>query len=387
MTQYFIFAGEKSGDLHGGRLLRAFKSFNHSIEDFVGVGGPYMRSEGLECILQMEDFQVMGFSDVLFSLPQLWKQFHLVLETILNIQPNCVILIDYPGFNLRLAKALRRRGFKGKIVQYICPTVWAHGKNRIHTMTQTLDLLLTIYPFEPDYFKQTSLPVRYVGNPLTELIQYYNYDNEWHKKINLPLSSDLLAIFPGSRLSEIKSNLPEQLAAAYLMKKNQEKSQFAISYSQDSFLPLITQLIQKTPLKLNRDIYLVPHSFTYELMRDSHTALAKSGTITLELALHHRPSVIIYKLSPFNYWTAKYILRLQLPHYCMVNILGGKEIFPEFIHKTISSKHIYKELNLLHTNQDKRKKVITGCQEVQLKLENLETSQGALKAIMELMKC
>ncbi len=153
---YFIFAGEASGDLHGGPLVKALKQLNPA-STITGVAGPAMRAQGVECLIPMEEFQVMGFSDVLAAFPKLWRQFHQVRDTILTTKPEVVILIDYPGFNLRLAKALRKKGFQGKIVQMICPTVWAWGKNRIHTMVNTLDLLLTIYPFEADCFANTSL--------------------------------------------------------------------------------------------------------------------------------------------------------------------------------------------------------------------------------------
>src|SRR5437016_2086989 len=146
MIHYFIFAGESSGDLHGSRLMEALKKSKGCT--FTGVGGPLMRAQYMKSILNMEDFLVIGFTDVIKALPKLYKQFYKVRDAILKQEPDCVILIDYPEFNLRLAKALRKKKYKGKIVQYICPTVWAHGKHRINTMANTLDLLLTIFPFE-----------------------------------------------------------------------------------------------------------------------------------------------------------------------------------------------------------------------------------------------
>ena len=126
---------------------------------------------GLDCFLPMEKFQVMGFSEVFKALPRLWQLFYSVRDNILKVAPDCLILIDYPGFNLRLARALRRKGFKGKLVQYISPTVWAHGKKRIAVLAAYYDLLLTIYPFEAVYFAQTPLRVEYIGNPLSKAIQ------------------------------------------------------------------------------------------------------------------------------------------------------------------------------------------------------------------------
>ena len=182
MTRYYLFAGEISGDLHGSRLMQALQSQRDQVS-FYGVGGPLMRLEGLDCFIQMEKFQVMGFSDVIKALPHLWKLFYQVRDHILNMQPDCLILIDYPGFNLRLARSLRRKGFKGKLVQFICPSVWAHGKKRIAFLAAYFDLLLSIFPFETAYFAKTSLRVEYIGNPLTETISQHNYQSKLGKRI------------------------------------------------------------------------------------------------------------------------------------------------------------------------------------------------------------
>ncbi len=155
-SHLFIFAGEKSGDLHGGHLLRELFT-THPHLHISGVGGPSMRAQGLKCFLSMEDFQVMGFVDVFFALPRLARQFYLIKNFILREQPPIVLLIDYPGFNLRLAASLRKAGFQGHICHYICPSVWAWGKKRIPHMARTLDTLFSILPFEKSF---TTCPLR-----------------------------------------------------------------------------------------------------------------------------------------------------------------------------------------------------------------------------------
>lgn len=383
---YFIFAGEKSGDLHGGQLIRALKAYD-SNSQFIGVGGPSMRAEGITCILAMEDFQMMGFSDILFSLPKLWHQFYTVRDAILRQQPACVILIDYPGFNLRLARSLRRRGFCGKIVQYICPSVWAHGRHRIETMAQNLDLLLTIYPFEKDYFAHTSLPVIYIGHPLVETITQHQYEDKWKEKEGISASAPLIALFPGSRPAEIKRHLPYQLKLASLLKDQNASLHFGLSYAHAGLLPSIQQSMQTYPIQLRHALHLIPPHLTYELMRDCQTAIAKSGTVALELALHHRPSVIMYELSTLNYLIAAYLLRLQLPHYCMVNILGKKEIFPELIGKNLSFSQLYQHVERIHNQEEHRKTIIAECQQVRQLLGSSPTHQLAAQAIQELLTC
>lgn len=383
MRRFFIFAGEASGDLHGSRLMQAFKQ--QTIPPaFTGVAGPLMRKEGIDCLLPMEEFQVMGLTDVLANLPKLWRQFRVVRDAILKSQPDCVIMIDYPGFNLRLAKALRKHGYKGKLVQMICPTVWAHGKNRIETMSQTLNLLLTIYPFEASFFNGTGLAVRYIGSPLAEALQTYIYDDNWKSACHLPTDPAPIALFPGSREGEVRRNLPLQLAAANRMKNLHPQAIFAVSVGHENLLPLIQRIVRESGLQFNKNIFFVPKRYSYELMRDSQSALAKSGTVTLELALHSCPTVVLYALSRLNHFFAKYILKLQLPHYCMVNILGNKEIFPEFIGTEIDITQLAAQLERLTCETSIRNRIKFECQSISELLDHGNSSRLAVQAIEEL---
>lgn len=386
MTTYFLFAGEASGDLHGSHLIKALQS-NGDAPYLTGVGGPRMRKEGLDCFIPMEQFEVMGFSDVLKSLPRLWKLFYRIRNQILKLQPDCVILIDYPGFNLRIAHSLRQQGYKGKLIHYICPTVWAHGKKRIETLSANYDLLLTIFPFEADYFSHTNLKVEYVGNPLIETLRNHSYDAAWASVVGLHTTDNLIALFPGSRPGEIKKHLPQQLETAAQLKQQHPQLRFALSCMQDGLHEEVISLIEKNSLKINEDLFIVPPQYNYDLMRSCKTALAKSGTVTLELALHGIPSVVHYELSALNYYIAKYILRLNLPHYCIVNILGKKTIFPELIGRSPPTQEISKQLAALHFDETKRQKIENDCQKVKMFLGEKSTHQCAAKAIQELIPC
>ena len=181
----FIFAGEVSGDSHGASLVKALKEKKPNIV-ITGVAGPKLRKEGITGPLVMENFEVMGFTDVILSLPRLIKQFYVTRNYILKENPDAVILIDYPGFNLRMAKALREKKYQGKIIQYISPSVWAWGSHRIIQMEKTLDLLMTIYPFEGAFFSHTSLKVNYVGSPVKEQLSHYKYNDHWQDLLNIP---------------------------------------------------------------------------------------------------------------------------------------------------------------------------------------------------------
>lgn len=375
----FIFAGESSGDLHGGYLLKALKQYNGSILA-TGVAGPSLRSEGMVPIMQMEEFEVMGLGNVLKALPKLWKNFGKVRYHILTSKPEIVILIDYPGFNLRLAKSLREKGFAGKIVQYVSPSIWAHSRKRIEQMAATLDMLLAIYPFEPPYFLHTHLKVEYIGNPIVEYIKNHSYENQWTQKLGIPSSQPLLALFPGSRPQEIKRHLPPLLEAAELLKKKNPDLIFALSCCKsEQFNP------SSTSLKLDQDLFLVPKKYTYEMMRDSRAAIAKSGTVTLELALHGCPTVVFYKLSILDRLYAKYILQLQMSHYCIVNILEGRRIFPELIEKKFTPQDIAQEVSQLLQNTQERDNCLASLGHIQQILHLHQASATAASKIMDLV--
>ncbi|MCE2983819.1 MAG: lipid-A-disaccharide synthase [Parachlamydia sp.] len=360
MKKVFIFAGESSGDLHGSHLMQSLKGKM----TFEGVGGPLMRKVGMQCLLPMEEFMVMGFTDVFKSFHRLVKSFYKVRDFILSSLPDCVLLIDYPGFNLRLAKALRKKGYKGKIVQYICPTVWAHGKKRIETMASSLDLLLVIFPFEVDCFKHTALKTAYAGNPLLETLQAYPYDPHWKKKLILP-DVPFIALFPGSRPGEIKRHAPSFLQAASKLKNKDEKMVFFLSCTHESHASSLIACIEESPLTLGKDVFIVPREYTYEMMQGCEGALAKSGTITLELALHEKPTVVAYQLTKLNYMIAKYLLRLSLPYYCIVNHLAQKKIYPEFMQTKLDAGVLAEEIERQINSKNDVKQA---CQSIKSKL-------------------
>lgn len=376
--KFFLFAGEPSGDLHGGRLLENLRQ-KFPTAGFEGVGGPEMRQQGIKSCLHMEDFAVMGYTDVIKSFPKLWKQFHFVKNYILQKNPHVVILIDYPGFNLRLAKALRKKGYRGKIVQYICPTVWAWGKKRIPLMAENLDLLMTIYPFEVRYFAQTPLKVNFVGHSLPDKLSSHVYHLNWKAEVGLPQDSPIISIFPGSRLGEIARNLPKQLQAAVLIQKQLPEATFAISYASEEIRQLIMASAKESRLKL----YFVPKDYLYDLMRDSRVAVAKSGTVTLELALHGCPTVVVYQLTKLNYFIAKYLIRLNLPHYCMVNILCQKTVFPELIASGFDAEILSKEVIQLYQNGNLRSQCIENCTRIHALLHLPESDKQIVKCIEE----
>ena len=341
-----------------------------------------MRQENFDCLIEMEKFQVMGFSDVLRALPQLWQKFFQIRHSILKTQPDGVILIDYPGFNLRLARSLRKQGYRGKLIQFICPSVWAHGHRRIQTLANNYDLLLTVYPFEAAYFAKTNLRVEYIGNPLIETITTNRYQTDWRRKVGIPEEKEIIALFPGSRLGEIRLHTPQQLEVARQMKARYPHLIFALSCAQESLQDPLLQLAKASPLRLNQDLFLIPSEYRYDLMKSAQAALAKSGTVSLELALHSTPSVIHYELTTLNYLVAKYFLRLNLPHYCIVNILARERLFPEFMGRCVSPHALRHQLEKVTCDNSARQSIIAGCEKIKRELSSHQSASEVIEKIM-----
>ncbi len=370
----FLFAGEVSGDLHGEKLLKELYAQRPDLK-VVGVGGPKMRALGMECILPMEEFEVMGFIDILSSLPKLRRHFKKIQNEILKSRPKGVVCIDYPGFNLRLANALRKKNSSAKRIHYICPTVWAWGKGRIPKMEKSLDELLTILPFEPDLFSKQKLNATYVGHPLISRVENHEYDPLWHKTYGLEGEQQILSIFPGSREKEILRNFPTQLKVAQKIGQEHPDLTIAISCSDEKFRPLLE--------KENHLIVGPEHS--YELMRASHLAIATSGTVTLELALHHIPTVVTFAITPLDVFLAQTVFRINLPHYALPNIIHKGELFPELFGPNLTEANLKGKVTEFMVSEYKRSGCIEKCKKLRSALGKKNASREAARIVLDMI--
>lgn len=359
----FIFAGEQSGDLHGEHLIRLLLQKNPHLK-IIGVGGPRMRSvEGFQCTFPMEKFHVMGFIDVLLVLPKLIYQFYLIKKQILQAAPKKVLFIDYPDFNLRLAKSLKKSKFDGKIAHYICPSIWAWRKNRIYLMEKVLDTLFCILPFEKGYFKDSSLDVKYVGHPLIQRIEEYSYS-----PLSFPKEKKVVGIFPGSRKKEIDLNFPFQLDLMKTLAHQCPDLLFAISVSHSKFLPIIEEMVEKAGLK--GQVHMIDQNKNYDLMRLCDLAIAKSGTVTLELALHRVPTVVIYGIAPLDLFIARNLLKIRLPFYALPNIIYQNELFPEFFGPNLKKENLYNAVKYFLFDERARNECREKCDQLYNLLKN-----------------
>jgi len=347
----FIFAGERSAEILAINLIEEIlKKKNLSL---CGVTGPKMKKMKIDTILSLKDFEVMGFFGILKKLPSLIKNFFYLRKTILKLNPKVCIFIDYPDFNLRLERSLKKKGYKGKIIHYICPSIWAWRKKRIKIMEQSIDLLLSIFPFEKKYFKNSTIKIDYIGNPLITNLKKYAYEKNWKYSTNA-----LIGIFPGSREKEIKNNLPIQLKIISKIFKKYPNYCFVISIADKSLENIIYALSAKYKLILKERLIFYPSLKNYDLMKHLNFAIATSGTVNLELALHKIPTIVIYKIKPLDLLIAKNILKIKLPYYCIVNILANKLVFPELFGSNLTEESLYHLTNKMLNENSFKKNII-----------------------------
>ncbi len=365
----FLFAGEDSGDIQGEMILKGLYKKNPNLKIY-GVLGPKMRAFNAVEVLAMEEFRVMGFIDVIKSFNKLRKHFSFVKSEILRLRPKTVVLIDYPGFNLKLAKHLRKNGFKGQLIQHVCPSVWAWKKGRIKTMERYLNKLICLFPFEKKCFKNACLETKYIGHPLVNKIKSYKYED-------ILLSENVVSIFPGSRDKEILHNLPLQLKTVASFVK--DKYNVVISSINPAHEEFIKKQIELYP-EVNITILSSDHN--YEIMRASKLAVATSGTVTLELALHKVPTLVTYFIKPLDFFIARKIFKIDLPHYCIVNYLASQRIFPEFYGPHFNENMLNETFQFIFENEQEESLCLSRLSTISELLYNPSPSSDCAEAIL-----
>jgi lipid-A-disaccharide synthase len=331
-VKYYIISGEASGDLQCSQLIHALKNLD-SEGDFRAWGGDLMQKEGAVLVKHYRELAFMGFWEVVSHLPTILKNISFCKKDILRYMPDVIIYVDYPGFNLRIAKWAKNRGFKNHY--YISPQVWAWKENRIKQMKATLDSLYVILPFEKNYFEQKhNFPVHYVGHPLMDQLSKYSRDPKFCKKNNLTPKKPIIALLPGSRVQEIRKMLPlfNKIAAKF------KKFQFVVAGA-----PGIDPKEYNKFMKSNSLNFV--HEKTYQLLLNSCAALVTSGTATLETALLNIPQLVCYKCSPITYWIGKKVIKLK--YISLVNLILEKEAVVELIQNDCTYEKLVVELETL----------------------------------------
>lgn len=331
----FILCGEQSGDFLASHFLKQLLALHPSLK-IEGIFGSHVASLGFQSMIPFERFGQMGFTKVALSFLTILRNFRLIKKRILQSKPKVVLLVDFQSFNLQMAKKLRKNGYGGTIAQLVAPTVWAWKAGRAAQMAKTHDLLGVLFPFESPLFERHGLKTYYIGHPLAQIDHSYPAAQ---KKI--------ISLFPGSRPHVIEANLPSQLQAAL-----KHPYPIGISIANPQTAPLIRAIVDKE--HASHRVFFYPHEEKKLLFSQSLLAISTLGTITLELALAKIPTITTYKISSLEYRLGRYLFQIVLPHYCIVNILFKKRIFPELIGPHVTEKNIFNSISSLLNRQEKK---------------------------------
>ena len=345
--QYYIIAGEASGDLHGSNLIKELKVLDNAAS-IRCWGGDKMEAAGATLVKHYKDLAFMGFIEVIKNLRTIFKNLDYCKKDILAFKPAALILIDYPGFNLRIAEWAKQQGIK--VIYYISPQVWAWKESRVKGIKKSVDKMLVILPFEKEFYKKWQYQVEYVGHPLVQVIDEFNEqylsNANVYKAASFPNRGiNLVALLPGSRKQEILKKLPIMLQVA----KDFPTYHFVVAKA-----PGLEENFYNELLAPYKNVSSVINK-TYELLSLAKAALVTSGTATLETALFNVPEVVCYKGSPVSFQIAKWLIKIK--YICLVNLIMDKEVVKELIQDELTVNNLKIELNTILFDVNKQQQL------------------------------
>jgi lipid-A-disaccharide synthase len=350
--EIWIFAGEDSGDLYGSNIATELKRVAGESVHIAGMGGERMKKAGVDIIVDSSDLGVMGFIEVLKMIKTFKKVFHYLLDEAKTRKPDLIVMIDYPGFNLRFAKKAHQLGIP--IAWYISPQVWAWKKGRIPTLAKVVKKMMCIFPFEVDVYKGSGLDAEFVGHPLV---------SEIRKQLNPEIvrDDDLILLLPGSRKNEIEKMLPVMIESANKLFAENSSLKFVISAPRENILQLINDELSKLEVAQGLTLELNVGR-TREYMQRATAGIATSGTVTVECAISSLPITVVYKINPITCFLAKLFVKLE--YFTMVNILGKKEIYQEFLQGEANQENVVAALKRILPGGDRRESVLLDINDV-----------------------
>jgi lipid-A-disaccharide synthase len=366
MTIYFV-AGEVSADNHGAALMRSLRVLDPELK-FIGRGGPQMQQvAGAQFKNWVGDAAVLGLWEVLGKYGYFRKQFRQTLNEIQEGKPDAVVLIDYPGFNLRLARALRRQSKRHKTIYYISPQVWAWNRGRIKRMAHFIDLVLCIFPFETDLYAASGLRAVFVGHPMIERLET--------QKIDAHRDQNLIGLFPGSRSREVRKIFPVMIEAARQLLQLNSTLHFQVAAASEELAREISEQLA------DRQAIEITVGQTATIMQRAFVGMVASGSATLEAAYFGMPFVLIYKVAWPTYVAARLVVNVDFLG--MPNLLAAKEVVPEFIQHEAKPDTIVKAVRLLMEDSPARDRMISDFDIIISKLGGTGANERAAQAILE----
>ena len=370
--RYYLIAGEASGDLHGSNLVKALQ-----LQDkdgvFQGWGGDLMTAAGVNITKHYRDLAFMGFYEVVKNISTIRENFKVCKADLLAFRPDVVILLDYPGFNLRMAKWIKEQNLK--IVYYISPQIWAWHTSRVHNIKKLVDRMLVILPFEKTFYQQYNYEVDFVGHPLLDHLTHLPPADDFRIQHDLD-DRPIIALLPGSRKQEIKKMLNGMLAVVDDFKDYQ----FIIAGAPAIPLTYYQSLIAQQNFSSAFTPKIVNNQ-TYKLLSISHAALVTSGTATLETALFGVPQVVCYTGNPISFQLARRLIKIK--YISLVNLVLDYPLVTELIQSDFNKKKITTELNII-LNEGRRQEILTGYADLRKALGEVGASERAAAAILSL---
>jgi len=366
--KYYIISGEASGDLHASNLAKELFTLDPQAH-IRAWGGDLLRQQGAEVVKDYKDLAFMGFVEVALHLRTILKNLKFCQKDILDYNPDVVILVDYPGFNLRVAKFLHKQGIK--VFYYISPQVWAWHKSRVKDIKKYVDKMFVILPFEKEFYAKHGIDVHYSGHPLLDVVKNTPINDDFRSENNLD-NRPIVALLPGSRKQEIQRMLNNMLTAI----QDVNGYQFVIA-GVEHHRHLYEKILDGTDIKV---VFLQ----TYDLLANSYAALVTSGTATLETALFNVPQVVCYKGNYLSYLIAKNLIK-GIRFISLVNLIADKEVVKELIQHEMNPKNISLELQLLLGDTPQREEMLNNYQQLHKKLGDGNASMEIAKAMQELI--
>ena len=370
MARILISAGEASGDLYAGAVTRGIKQLNPEAEVF-GMGGDCLREAGGEVLFDIKDHSLMGFVEVLKKLPDVWKLRNAFIDLMDKRKPDVLVTIDYPGFNMRLAKLAKERGIN--VVYFIAPQVWAWRPGRAADVAKVTDKIACLFPFESDFYKSYGADIEFIGHPLVDTVKPSLSRKEAEELAGKRTGHPLILLMPGSREMEIQRLLPVMLGAAKILKQKRPELDFAIPRAATIAKDILEDSIRQAGLNIR-----LIEGHNYDVMSVADLAIVTSGTVTLEAAMCGLGCEILYKSSPVSFWIAKRVVKI--PNIGLPNIVAGRQIEPELLQDDCTPENISSTaLELLEP--ERFAQLQRDLQEVKEKLGE----PGAVKRVAELV--
>ncbi|HEU0176841.1 MAG TPA: lipid-A-disaccharide synthase [Blastocatellia bacterium] len=370
-----IVAGEASGDKHGAKLVSALRALRPRMQfEFFGAGGDEMRQAGVETLVDAREVAIMGALEVARALPKFLRVFRRLSDAANERRPRLIVLIDWPEFNLRLARRLKRDGHR--VVYYISPQIWAWRSYRIHAVKRHVERMLVILPFEKDYYERAGVEVDYVGHPLLDSVRVTATREEFRARHGLDPSSPVIALLPGSRHSEMKHILPAMVGAAKILNRSRPHFQFILPLARTFEPDAIAQQIGSTRLRV------IEHD-TYNAVAAADLAVVASGTATLETAIIGSPLIIVYRASRLNWRIFRPLI--NTPFVGMPNLVAGKEIAPELLQDDLNEERLAKLIVEFLSDPERLRRSRLDLAEVRKQLGEANASERAANRILDLL--